>query len=247
MAKENVVMSPTSKSHETFSHGLNVLLAERFSNNLSEETQKGMLEKARQGIWPSQAPIGFANVEGPNRKRIIVQDPVLAPLVRRLFELYATGMYSAKDLSKEAANIGLAHRKSGNKLAKSVVYDILNNPIYYGDFYWKKILYNGNHEPIISKELFDKVQKAMDTRSSCPTGRQTRNFIFQGMLTCGHCGCAVVAEIHKGKANTSIIVAPTTKVNALTNTPGKKILTSSTHNHWIGSRLTMRSSTGLSP
>ena len=90
LAKEGVVMTPSSKSHETFVHGLNVLLAERFCKNLSEETIKGMLEKAQQGVWPSQAPIGYLNVEGANKKRIIIQDEILAPLVRRMFELYAT-------------------------------------------------------------------------------------------------------------------------------------------------------------
>ncbi len=199
LAKENVVISPGSRSHEKFVHGLNVLLAERMVNNLSEETIKGMLEKAQQGIWPSQAPIGFKNIEGPNRKRIIVKDEVLAPLVKKMFELYATGLYSTKDVAKEATRIGLVHRKSGNKLGKAVMYDILNNPIFYGDFYWKGVLYNGNHEPIISKELFDKVQLVFKHRSSCPTGRQKHDFLFHGLMTCGHCGCAMVAELKKGK------------------------------------------------
>lgn len=150
MAKENMIMSPASKSHDKFTHTLNVALASRFSDNLSEETKKGMLEKARQGIWPSQASIGFENVEGPSRKRIIVKDPVLAPLVKRMFELYATGKYSTQELSKEATKLGLVHRKSGNKLSKAVMWDILNNPIYYGDFYWVGVLYNGTHEPITS-------------------------------------------------------------------------------------------------
>ncbi|HIJ95560.1 MAG TPA: recombinase family protein [Desulfuromonadales bacterium] len=199
LAKENVVMSPGSRSHEKFVHGLNVLLAERMVDNLSEETKKGMLEKAQQGIWPSQAPIGFKNVEGPNRKRIVVQDEVLSPLVKKMFEMYATGLYSTKDLAKEATRIGLVHRKSGNKLGKAAMYDILNNPIYYGDFIWKGVLYNGTHEPIISKELFDKVQLMFKRRSSCPTGRQKHDFLFHGLMTCGHCGCAMVAEIKKGK------------------------------------------------
>ncbi|MBW4055652.1 MAG: recombinase family protein [Proteobacteria bacterium] len=198
-AKENMIMSPASKSHDKFTHTLNVALASRFSDNLSEETKKGMLEKAMQGLCPSQAPIGFANVEGPSRKRIIVQDPVLAPLVKRMFTLYATGNYSTRELCIEATKLGLVHRRSGRKLSKAVMWDILNNPIYYGDFYWVGVLYNGTHEPIISKELYDNVQKALNKRSSCPTGRQKHNFLFQGMLTCGHCGCAVVAEMHKGK------------------------------------------------
>jgi hypothetical protein len=158
-----------------------------------------MLEKAQQGIWPSSAPIGYLNVEGPNRKRIIVPDQANAPLIRQMFEFYAHGIHSLKDASKEAARIGLAHRKSRNKLTKSSLYDILTNPIYYGDFYWKGVLYNGTHEPIITKGLFDKVQRAMDRRSSCPTGRQKHDFLFQGMLTCSYCGCAVVAEIKKEK------------------------------------------------
>ena len=199
LAKENVVMSSGSRSHEKFVHGLNVLLAERMVDNLSEETKKGMLEKAQQGIWPSQAPIGFMNVEGPNKKRIIVLDEMLAPLVKIMFELYATGLYPTKDLAKEATRIGLVHRKSGNKLGKGVMYDLLNNPIYYGDFYWKGVLYNGTHTPIISKELFDKVQLVFNRRSSCPTGRQKHDFLFHGLMTCGHCGCALVAEIKKEK------------------------------------------------
>jgi site-specific DNA recombinase len=199
LAKENVVMSSSSRSHEKFVHGLNVLLAERMVDNLSEETKKGMLEKAQQGIWPSQAPIGFKNIEGPNKKRIIVQDEVLAPLMRKMFEMYATGLYSTKDLAKEATRVGLVHRKSGSKLGKGVMYDLLNNPIYYGDFIWKGVLYNGTHSPIISKELFDKVQLVFKRRSSCPTGRQKHDFLFHGLMTCGHCGCAMVAEIKKGK------------------------------------------------
>ena len=199
LAKEGVIMAPDARSHEKFVHGLNVLLAERMVDNLAEETKKGMLEKAQQGIWPSQAPIGFLNVEGSNRKRIIIQDPEQAPLVRRLFEMYGDGIYSLKDACKMAADIGLRHRRSRNRLTKSALHDLLNNPIYYGDFFWKGVLYNGCHEPIISKELFDMVQVALNKRSSCPTGRQKHDFLFQGMLTCGHCGCAVTADMKKGK------------------------------------------------
>ena len=199
LAKESQVISPDSKSHETFSHGLNVLIAERFSNNLSEEVKKGMLEKAQQGLWPSSAPVGYLNVEGPNRKKIIQPDPVRAPLIKLMFEFYAKGNNSLKDAGEEASRIGLAHRKSGNKLNKSALYDVLTNPIYYGDFHWMGITYNGTHEPIITKELFDKVQRTMDRRSSCPTGRQSRDFQFQGVMTCSYCGCAMVAEIKKEK------------------------------------------------
>ena len=158
LVKEGSKLSPDSGAHEQFVHGLNVLLAERFVNNLSEETRKGMLEKAQQGLWPSFAPIGYINVEGENCKRVIVPDPDRAPIVRRLFEIYARGQHSLNDLAKEAKRHGLALRKSGNAQTVSALHDILKNPIYYGYFDWKGVLYAGAHEAVISKELYDKVQ-----------------------------------------------------------------------------------------
>jgi site-specific DNA recombinase len=66
-------------------HGIKVLMAKNYIDNLSEETQKGMLEKAAQGIYPSFAPLGYRNVDGPNGKRMNEHDPQSAPFVRRLF------------------------------------------------------------------------------------------------------------------------------------------------------------------
>ena len=59
--KENVVVSQDSRSSEKFMHGIKVLMAKNFIDNLSEETKKGMLEKAEQSIYPSFAPIGYKN------------------------------------------------------------------------------------------------------------------------------------------------------------------------------------------
>ena len=83
--KEATVISEESRSSEKFIHGIKVLMAKNFIDNLSEETRKGMVEKASQGIWPSYAPIGYLNADGANGKRTIKPDPALAPLVRRLY------------------------------------------------------------------------------------------------------------------------------------------------------------------
>ena len=97
--KEGTVISDESRSSEKFIHGIKVLMAKNFIDNLSEETRKGMVEKASQGIWPSYAPIGYLNADGANGKRTIEPDPALAPLVRRLYELCATGQHSVKELA----------------------------------------------------------------------------------------------------------------------------------------------------
>src|SRR6266853_3294483 len=75
--KESVVLSKDSRSSENFKHCIKVLMAKNYIDNLSEETRKGMLEKAEQGIWPSFAPLGYLNVPDSNGRRIIEPDPVL--------------------------------------------------------------------------------------------------------------------------------------------------------------------------
>jgi DNA invertase Pin-like site-specific DNA recombinase len=98
--KENVILSQDSRSHEKFVHGIKVLMAKNYIDNLSEETRKGMLEKARQGIWPSYAPLGYINVVGSDGKRTIVPDPGLAQVIRQMYERYATGKYTLDEIAE---------------------------------------------------------------------------------------------------------------------------------------------------
>jgi len=123
-----VVFSRDSRSSEKFIHGIKVLMAKNYIDNLSEETKKGMLEKAEQGIYPSFAPFGYINVQCGD-KRFIQPDPALAPVIRQLFEWYGTGNHSLLDVARKANSEGLTYRKTGNIVGKSAVHKILTNPI----------------------------------------------------------------------------------------------------------------------
>src|SRR5579862_4798641 len=81
LVKENEIISRDSRSSEQFVHGIKVLMARNYSLNLGEETIKGMIEKARAGIYPSYAPVGYRNVDGANGKRTIIPDPDSAPVI----------------------------------------------------------------------------------------------------------------------------------------------------------------------
>src|SRR4029079_18326073 len=100
--KENVVVSQDSRSSEKFMHGIKVLMAKNFVDNLSEETRKGMLEKAEQGIWPSFAPLGYRNITGLDAKKVIAPDPEVAPIVSKLFDWYATDTISLRELAQKS-------------------------------------------------------------------------------------------------------------------------------------------------
>lgn len=197
--KENVVLSPDSRSSEKFMHGIKVLMAKNYIDNLSEEVRKGLHQKAREGMWPSFAPLGYTNIEGPHGKKVIVPDPELAPVIARMFERYATGKYSLKEIGKLARADGLVYRKSGNPVPISTIHKILRKRAYTGDYDYNGVTYHGSYEPIVSRELWDEVQAVLDRRHLKRPKKRTHEFAFSGLITCGHCGCAMVGEVKKGR------------------------------------------------
>lgn len=203
LVKEGVALSRESRSSEKFMHGIKVLMAKNYIDNLSEEVRKGMLEKAEQGLWPSAAPFGYRNVVEVNGKKGITIDPDQGPIITRLFEWYATGAYSLKEIGTMARNAGLVYRKSQRPVPVSTVHKILRSRLYTGEFEWLGKVYQGNHKPLVTKDLWYCVQDILDGRNQKTRHRKTgggvREFAFTGLVSCGHCGCALTAEIKKGK------------------------------------------------
>lgn len=196
LVKEGEIISKDSRSHQKFIHGIKVLMAKNYIDNLAEETKKGQAEKAAQGLYPSCAPLGYLNIERGGEK-VIDADPERDTQVRQLYELYATGRYSISDLVREVASVGLVYRKSGVRVPKSAIASLLRNPIYYGDFMWDGKLYHGKHTPIVSRELWLRVQDVLVRREK-PRAKE-RHFAFTGLVKCGHCGCSLTAEMKKDK------------------------------------------------
>ena len=192
--KENFILSKDSRSSEKFLHGIKVLMAKNYIDNLSEEVKKGMREKAEQGEWPNKVPLGYLN----NKETHLLEvDPDRAPMIARLFELYSTGQHSITTLHQKAKELGLKYRNSNRYCSRSNIERILKNPIYAGRFVWKGTSFRGIHERIVSETLFDEVQAQF--RRCGKSKASTRRFAFKGLLTCGYCGCAITAELKKGK------------------------------------------------
>jgi hypothetical protein len=183
-------------------HGIKVLMAKNYIDNLSEETRKGLLEKAEQGRWPTLAPLGYRNVVGADGKKTIEPDPAVAPLVVRLFEWYAAGTYAIEAVTRMALDAGLCFRRSQrkhNQLPTASIHRVLRNRMYTGEFDWKGKRYRGTYEPLISRELWEQVQTILDRRHEGKHRKVKHDFAFAGLISCGHCGCALVGEIKKGR------------------------------------------------
>ena len=194
--KDGTVLSPDSKSSEQFIHGIKVLMARNYSQNLGEEVRKGMLQKAKSGLYPSNAPAGYRNVEGPDGRRIIVPDRD-APTIARMFEEFGTGRYSLKTLAAKAKGDGWTI--GGRGLHSSTLHLILRRRIYTGDFDWGGVIYEGKHEALVSRETWEGVQALFDRRAETKQHRIKHDFAYTGFIRCGHCGCGLVGELKKQK------------------------------------------------
>ena len=199
LVKENVILSKESHSHEKLMHRLKVVMAKNYIDNLSEEVQKGLRTKAAQGLYPSFAPPGYLNTMSPEGKRIIVPDPVLGPIVTSLFAWFASGEYSIKDLARKAYQEGFWFRKTKNKMPVATLHKILRKLIYTGEFEYGGKVYQGSHEPLVGRAVWDRCQEILDGRHENKHRKTKHDFAFSGLIRCGHCGCSLVGEIKKGR------------------------------------------------
>jgi site-specific DNA recombinase len=120
------------------------------------------------------------------------------PVVRTFMEM-ATGRYSLDECVEVARVAGVRYRKSRNLPQKSTLHQMLRNPVYMGEFDWAGKHYVGKYEPLISRELWERVQSVLDRRSDTRHRKVTHDFAFARLIECGHCGCSMVGELKKGR------------------------------------------------
>jgi DNA invertase Pin-like site-specific DNA recombinase len=173
---------------------IQAVVAADYVRNLREEALKGITGRLKQGILPSGAPVGYLDCGGGKPKTI---DPVKGPLVRRLFELYGTGRYSLHALKEEAEKVGLRNRRGG-RVSINGLSTMLRNPFYVGLIQVKsrKKIYEGIHEPLLRKSLFDRVQAVLNGKLA--TRPEKHDFLFRRTLRCKSCGYALIGETQKG-------------------------------------------------
>ena len=196
LIQDNMVLSEFSRPQDFLIFEINNGFSNLYSRNLSLEVSSKMREKAEQGYYPSHAMVGYRTERIKKRSYLIV-DETKAPFIRDVFNLYATGNYSYMSLAAEMRKRGFMISKCV-KCGKSNIEDILNNPVYMGEFIWNGKRYIGKHEPIISPELYYLCQKIIKEKTS--TCRDNKlNFLFTGLIKCAVCGYSLVGEIKKKK------------------------------------------------
>lgn len=152
LVKEGQIVSKDAPFIDPLVGGIFAVLAQHYEVNLREEIKKQLAKKAERGVYPGRAPLGYLNNPA---KGLIEADKKTAPLVRRIFGLYATGKYSLQNLPQAV------EKKTGRHIYKDRLVRILHNPFYAGSFAWGGNIYKGAHPLIIKPLIHQKVQRLL--------------------------------------------------------------------------------------
>lgn len=155
--------------------------------------KRGIRAKCEMGFRPGMAPLGYFNRAFNGIKDVIV-DPDRGPIVTEAFQKVADHGTSGRTLKKWFIEKGFSNR-SGKPISLSQIYLMLKNPFYYGEFEYPiggGNWYKGSYPPLITKEIYDKVQKQLYVPPKSKWGSKT--FTFKGLFKCASCGSSLVGE-----------------------------------------------------
>lgn len=168
------------------------------NDNKSVNVKRGLKTRVEMGLWPSVAPTGYLNHPDRTMKCHVVVDPLRSHVIKLMFEKAAYNDMSTRKLFHWLKDDLKFTTRNGKPLTISNIQVILRNNFYMGLIEYPRKSgnwYAGKHEPIISQELFKRVQERLDSFKSEKTDHE---FAFTRLMKCGMCKSGITAqEKHK--------------------------------------------------
>jgi DNA invertase Pin-like site-specific DNA recombinase len=192
------------------------MVNEAYALDVGRKVRAAKQMNIRNGKFIGRIP-PYGYMKSPEDKYLLIPDPVTAPIVRTMYEKVANGTSVLEVLAwllensvlpprKYLYTIGLTTEKEASghpNWTLAVIYQVLKNRIYVGDMVQGKthtysyditavpksewIIAENTHEPLVSRELFDKVQSGWGYSSHKTRVPYPQN-IFARKVFCGHCG-----------------------------------------------------------
>ena len=176
----------------------------QFDNDCrSDRTRAGMKASLELGRWVFLAPLGYINAPRAMGKSLM-PDPERAPIVRRVFEEYATGRFTKQQVLEQAWAWGLTNRRNC-PLTSQAIGTLLRNRLYAGIVdvpeYGVRAK-RGDFEPLISEELFYRVQSVLSglVPATTPQQRAHPDFPLRAFVRCVSCGRGLTGSWSKGRS-----------------------------------------------
>lgn len=166
------------------------------NDNRGINVKRGLRAKCERGIRPGCVPLGYKLIRSKSfgEPSKIVIDRERAPFIRKMFEYVIKNDLSGRQVNEYLTDEGF-RTKNGKPLTLSMTYRIFKQTFYYGEFEYPKgsgNIYQGSHEPLISKEDFLEANKKLKTSPKGKWGR--KDFYFSRLFKCGSCGSGISGE-----------------------------------------------------
>ena len=175
-------------------------------NTILENIYTGQHQRALEGYYQGNLPLGYNNI--PDNKKELMINQHEANIVKYIFDSYAKGHGYRKIVN--ALNHKGYVTKKGNPFSISAVTYILSNPFYIGKIQFAKykdwndkrrkglndkpVIAEGKHAPIIGKDLWDKVQARKKQVSEKPQVHGKGTNLLTGIIHCPQCGAPMAAS-----------------------------------------------------
>ena len=189
---DNLYIHQGSPATDLLRLGMGIVVAQYYSDAISDNVKRRFEQKLRDGEWIGQAPIGYKNTLTASGKKWVEIDSLKAEIIRETYESYATGNTSYLELCKKWRN------EYGIKVGSSQIDLILKNPFYYGEMKVKGKLYAHKYDTIISRDLFEQVAAIRNGYKVKPHRWGGLPYAFRGLISCAECGCRITFEKKKG-------------------------------------------------
>ena len=169
-------------------------MASFFTEQQSKDVKEGLDKRVETGLFAGLAPYGYRNIRHEGRSLVEV-DPVAAPKVRRIFELYAYRGHTLDSLREKLQQEGVVYSDAKPDFGRSMLHRILRDRSYIGEVRYHGQWHPGTHEPLVERAVWDRVQVLMGE----VVYRSYELTYGSGLITCGHCGHPISGEVKTKK------------------------------------------------
>ena len=172
--------------------GVAAVFAQLTREMIAENVKDGLMRRAQQGLYSGNqfGPYGY---QYHKERNTLIPVPGAAELVREIFTLFAERKWGAFRIASYLNNFDIESR-TGKQWSTERIRAILRQPAYVGKIMWHDQVFDGKHEPIIPKELWDQAQELIRSRKRIPSRTHQSQHLLSGIAECGDCGRKLTAH-----------------------------------------------------
>ena len=185
---DNVTIHKDSPATDRMRLGMGIVVAQYYSDSISDNVKRRFEQKLRDGEWIGWAPFGYKNITKPDGKKWVDVEPVEAAAVKLIYESYADSNYPMSRIRERLKE------EFGLKIGISQIDLILRNPFYIGEMSVKGELYPHKYERIIDEDVYERVKLKRAGYAVKPRRWAGLPYPYRGLITCSECGCLITFE-----------------------------------------------------